>query len=128
MNRLEQFKKRQREDAARVQQELGGVFAGGAPQGLFGGDLGVEGGNDADDELEEDDFVEDYEPEMSPAPVDLRALHLEERKLPIVTEDDYLRELVSCIASMFRKADAPVCVETQHHLGYIRAQAAHLQE
>jgi hypothetical protein len=95
MNRLEQFKKRQREDAAKVQQELGGVFAGGAPQGVYGGDLHMEGGNEADDELDEDDFVEDYDPEMSPAPADLRALHLEERKLPIVTEDDYLREIVS---------------------------------
>lgn len=95
MNRLEQFKKRQREDAARVQAELGGVFAAGAPSGVFAGDMQLNGGNEADDELDEDDVVEEYEAEMSPVPVDLRALHLEERKLPIVTEDDYLREIVS---------------------------------
>lgn len=95
MNRLEQFKKRQREDAARVQAELGGVLVNTADQQVFGGDMHADGGDEADDEMDEEDFVEEYDQAMSPVPVDLRSLHLEERKLPIVTEDDYLRELVS---------------------------------
>lgn len=95
MNRLEQFKKRQREDAAKVQAELGGVFANLTDQKAFGGDMHADAGDEADDEMDEEDFVEEYDRAMSPVPVDLRALHLEERKLPIVTEDDYLRELVS---------------------------------
>ena len=94
-NRLEQFKKRQREDAARVQAELGGVFANQSTGDAFGGDIQAEGADDADDEMDEDDFVEEYDPCMSPVPVNLRAIHMDDRTLPIVTEEDCMRELVS---------------------------------
>jgi len=52
---------------------------------------------DADDEAdaEEDDFVEDYDPEMSPKPLDPRKMVLEERKLPIISEEDYISNIVS---------------------------------
>lgn len=97
MNRLEQFKKRQREDAAKLQAELGGVLVNRkADADNFGGDMHAEVGEaeDADDEADEDDYVEEYDPDMSPAPVDLRTMMLEERRLPIVDEEDELRALV----------------------------------
>jgi hypothetical protein len=96
-NRLEQFKKRQREDAAKVQAEMGGVLVNqnNEPQ-AFGGDIRAEVGiaDDADDEADEDDYIEEYDPEMSPEPADPRTMHLDERRLPIVTEEDEWRALV----------------------------------
>ena len=97
MNRLEQFKKRQREDAAKVQAELGGVIVNRkADADNFGGDMhaDVGEGEEADDEADEDDWVEEYEGNMSPPPADLRTMQLEERRLPIVDEEDELRALV----------------------------------
>ena len=87
MNRLEQFKKRQREDAAKVQAELGGVIVNRKSDAdNFGGDMHADVGEveDADDEADEEDYVEEYDSEMSPGPVDIRAMQLEERRLPIV--------------------------------------------
>ena len=101
-NRLEQFKRRQREDAAKVQAELGGVIVNAQPDNdTFGGDMHAEVGipDDADDEADEDDFVEEYDPEMSPAPADPRTMQLEERRLPIVDEEDELRAVVSCTST-----------------------------
>jgi hypothetical protein len=84
-NRLEQFKKRQREDAAKAQAEMGGVVELMEVTDGFGGDMHAEGAEDdfADDE---DDFVEEYAPEMSPEPVDMYKLTPDERRLPVVTE------------------------------------------
>lgn len=98
-NRLEQFKKRQREDAAKHHAELSDQIAKKAEDN-FGGDMHAEvalpdldtAGEDADDE---DDFVEDYDPEMSPKPADVRLMQLEERRLPIIEEEDDLRAIVS---------------------------------
>ena len=98
MNRLEQFKKRQREDAAKVQQELGGtVLTSQTDANAFGGDMHAEVGipDDADDEMDEDDYVEEYDPEMSPKPLDQRTMQFEERRLPIIDEEDNLRAIVS---------------------------------
>ena len=60
-NRLEQFKRRQREDAAKVQAELGGVLV--SNENAFGGDIHADagpvptGGDEADDEEEDEDEV-----------------------------------------------------------------------
>ena len=116
MNRLEQFKKRQREDAAKVQAELGGVIVNRKSEAdNFGGDMHADIGDaeDADDEADEDDYVEEYDPEMSPAPVDLRTMQLEERRLPIVDEEDELRALVGAVpmasaSSLFQSSSLPV--------------------
>ena len=99
-NRLEQFKKRQREDAAKVQAELGAsIVTAQTDANAFGGDMHADVGNpdDADDEMDEDDFIEEYDPEMSPAPLDPREMQFEERRLPIIDEGDNLRSIVSCI-------------------------------
>lgn len=97
-NRLEQFKRRQREDAAKVQAELGGVLV--SNENAFGGDIHADagavptGGDEADDEEEdEDDYVEDYDREMSPPIAEPRTMGLDERRLPIVNEEDELRAL-----------------------------------
>lgn len=50
---------------------------------------------DADDEVDEDDWVEEYDTEMSPGPVDVRNMTLEERKCPIIEEEDHVRAIVS---------------------------------
>ncbi|OWZ60198.1 cactin [Cryptococcus neoformans c45] len=97
-NRLEQFKRRQREDAAKVQAELGGVLV--SNENAFGGDIHADagpvptGGDEADDEEEdEDDYIEDYDREMSPSIAEPRTMGLDERRLPIVNEEDELRAL-----------------------------------
>lgn len=96
-NRLEQFKKRQREDAARVQAEMGVALVGQTQGSAFEGELQAQGGDDADDEMDEDDLVEEYDPSMSPKPLALREIHMDDRRLPIITEDEYLRDLVSFV-------------------------------
>lgn len=79
---------------------MGGVLVNqnNEPQ-AFGGDIHAEVGiaDDADDEADEDDYIEEYDPEMSPEPADPRTMHLDERRLPIVTEEDEWRALVSAI-------------------------------
>ena len=80
-----------------MQAELGGVIVNrNADADNFGGDMHADVGDaeDADDEADEEDFVEEYDPEMSPGPVDPRTMMLEERRLPIVDEEDELRALV----------------------------------
>lgn len=94
-NRLEQFKKRQREDAAKAQAEMGGVLDETEDDGAFGGDMHA-GGVEADvedDEDDEDDFIESYRPEMSPEPVDTAKMTPDDRRLPFVLEEDELRAL-----------------------------------
>ncbi len=99
-NRLEQFKKRQREDAAKVQAELGGVIVKKSDD--FGGDIHAEGGDVEDDEEEEedeDDYVEEYKREMSPELWEPKELAMDERRLPIVNEEDDLRAMVCRLIS-----------------------------
>jgi hypothetical protein len=84
-NRLEQFKKRQREDAAMAQAEMGGVVESTDGADGFGGDMHAVGD---DDEADENDVVEEYAPEMSPPPVDMYRLTPNERRLPVVSAAD----------------------------------------
>lgn len=109
-NRLEQFKKRQREDAAKIQAEMAdavsaeaGVAAAAAAP--FGGDMHaeVDVADTADIHEDEEDYVEDYEPEMSPEPADPRTMHFDDRRLPIVNEEEILRQLVSLHLTTFAR-------------------------
>ena len=96
-NRLEQFKKRQREEAAKQQQELGNKIVAQGEAATFGGDMHADGGegeeyeDDADDE---DDFIEDYSRSMSPGPVELKTLAQEDRRLPVISEAAFKRDVV----------------------------------
>jgi hypothetical protein len=109
-NRLEQFKKRQREDAAKVQAELGGTMASKAEDN-FGGDMRAELGQaeEIDDEADEDDWVEAYQPEMSPSPADPKTMVLDDRRLPIVPEEDFFRTVFE--ASLARPSAADLEAE-----------------
>ncbi|WVQ83197.1 hypothetical protein IAT38_005336 [Cryptococcus sp. DSM 104549] len=96
-NRLEQFKRRQREDAAKYQAELGGVIVNSANR-QFGGDMHADAGETVEieegaEDDDEDDYVEPYSKDMSPEPADPRTMQLDERRLPIVDEEDELRAL-----------------------------------
>lgn len=91
-NRLEQLRHRQREAALKVQEELGGTLAHQAGQE---GGMEEMAGLEQDQEDGEAEELEEYEPEMSPEPVDPRRLPDNDSKLPIVNEEDALRALVS---------------------------------
>lgn len=94
-NRLELFKKRQREDAARAQADL----ADG------------EEGEDVEEayEADEEDYVEPYERDMSPVPMDLDAVVRDADlcHLPIVDEADMLRSLYEARHTISNKAYMP---------------------
>lgn len=69
-------------------------------ENVFGGDICVDvgfvliGGDEVDDEEEdEDDYIEDYDCEMSLFIVEFRIMGLDERRLFIVNEEDEFRVL-----------------------------------
>lgn len=112
-NRLEQFKKRQRDDALKATES--GHRPAAEKQVTFGGDMQAEAGEyddednqDADDEVDEDDWVEEYEPEMSPGPVETRDMTLDDRRLPIIDEEDHTRAIVSCLLHALITSDLAV--------------------
>ena len=90
-NRLEQLRKRQRDEALQAQEEL---LAGVAKSAAKGEKRVVPEpdvvGNTADPSEE----VEEYDRSMSPPLLDIRRLPYEERQIDIVTELEDLRNLV----------------------------------
>jgi len=96
-NRLEQFKKRQREEAAKQQQELGNKMVAQGETSAFGGDIHADGDGEGyeDDADDEDDIIEDYSRSMSPGVVDVRDLAQEDRRLQVLTEAEFKRSIVS---------------------------------
>lgn len=93
-NRLELFKKRQREDAAKAQADL------------------AEPAQEVEDEAyeaDEEDYVEPYDRDMSPAPLDMAAVQRDEVlcHLPIVEEADLLRDLYTARHTISAKAYMP---------------------
>lgn len=102
-NRLEQFRKRQRDDAEKAAAVHRPGRSGGQEDDA-GADADVEPDDDDEEEEEEeevnedeDDFVEEYNPEMSPAPVEVGKMSLEDRRLPVIGEDDLLRSIVRSV-------------------------------
>jgi hypothetical protein len=97
-NRLEQLRKRQRDEALQAQEELLEGVANIASQGMFRPpptETGV--GQQAVDEI-----VEPYERGMSPDLVDITRLPHEERQVDIVLESDDNASLV-CSVNMSRR-------------------------
>ena len=96
-NRLEQLRHRQREQALKVQEELGGTLANeGTTSGVYGGDMRAEAvEEDAEEEEVAEEVGEPYDREMSPELLEPKKLPFEDRALPIVNEEDDLRALVS---------------------------------
>ncbi|KZT41098.1 hypothetical protein SISSUDRAFT_1059665 [Sistotremastrum suecicum HHB10207 ss-3] len=86
-NRLEQLRKKQRDEALQAQQEL---LAGVQPDA----DMDVEGQADEDVPMEEmdGDYVE-YRPDMSPPPIPATKLALDDRELEVISEKAYWKDL-----------------------------------
>ena len=101
-NRLEQLRKRQRDEAMVAQEEL---LAGNTKKPLaraWGGDMhavAIQEVKNAKDDGE--DAQETYGRFMSPAPIDLKRLSYEDRQLPIISEEEDIRMLVSVSNSGF---------------------------
>jgi hypothetical protein len=103
-NRLEQLRQRQREQALKVQEELGGTLAGegmdDAAIARQAAELAAEEMDLGDDIDGSDEVIEPYDRAMSPEAVEGNKLAYEDRTLPIVDEEEDLRALVS-ICSLF---------------------------
>jgi hypothetical protein len=90
-NRLEQLRKRQRDEALHAQEELLAGVARSAAQGLKDENY-VAPVTTAEADMHED--MEPYDRSMSPPLIDIRKLTEDEREIDIVTELDDLRALV----------------------------------
>ncbi|CAL1700554.1 unnamed protein product [Somion occarium] len=114
-NRLEQLRKRQRDEALQAQEEL---LAGVAKSAARGDRRGVMPEVDGSgQEAVPPEEVEPYDGSMSPTLLDIRKLPYEERQIDIVTELEDLRELMrqrrSVAASRFvpKTQQAPIEVQ-----------------
>ena len=101
-NRLEQLRKRQRDEAAKAQRELLGGTKPPIPDAWV---------NEAREAVqkpavvdEDEDALEEYERDMSPELLDPKKLSYEDRQLSVVDPHVDLQALVSllCIQSRFR--------------------------
>ncbi|RPD67112.1 hypothetical protein L226DRAFT_608358 [Lentinus tigrinus ALCF2SS1-7] len=88
-NRLEQLRKRQRDEALQAQEEL---LAGVAKSAQRGDVRGVAPPDTAEQNAAEE--VEPYDRSMSPPLIDIRKLHHEERQIDILTTIEDLRYLM----------------------------------
>jgi len=124
-NRLEQFKKRQREEAAKQQQELGSKMVAQGETSAFGGDIHADGDGEGyeDDADDEDDIIEDYSRSMSPGVVDVKDLAQEDRRLQVLTEAEFKRSIVSPLPGRNgKKADQAVQSTSSSRRIVIRTQ------
>ncbi|TDL29445.1 hypothetical protein BD410DRAFT_779844 [Rickenella mellea] len=111
-NRLEQLRKRQRDEAFQAQEELLAGVAKNASKG-WGGDLRVEAVSSAELELvEPEEDVEKYDRSMSPGLLDIRRLHYEERQVQILTEEEDLRALMELRRNVAVSRFVPKAVAT----------------
>ncbi|KAG2370057.1 mid region of cactin-domain-containing protein [Suillus spraguei] len=90
-NRLEQLRKRQRDEALHAQEELLAGVARSAAQGLKDANY-VAPTTTTEPDAQED--MEPYDRSMSPTLIDIRKLTEDEREIDIVTELDDLRALL----------------------------------
>ena len=106
-NRLEQFKKRQRDDAvkatetaSRIKMEEAAAAAAAEAEGVL----------PEQEDVDEDDWVEEYEPEMSPEPVDITQMTLDDRRSRVVDEMEHVRAIVRLLCLLTAtQADRQVC-------------------
>lgn len=92
MNRLEQLRKRQRDEALQAQEELLAGVSRAAKH--------AEAAEQADVEMAAaEETVEPYDRSMSPVPFDLSALHLDERQIETIDELTDRAALVRCYPS-----------------------------
>lgn len=101
-NRLEQLRKRQRDEALQAQEELlAGVATKGTQSRHWGGDVRAE--IDADGEVDKTsaplEEVEAYDRSMSPALLDITKLPYEEREADILSAEEDRKALASTCPS-----------------------------
>ncbi|GMK59549.1 hypothetical protein CspeluHIS016_0801550 [Cutaneotrichosporon spelunceum] len=134
-NRLELFRKRQRDEAAKAHVDLGESDDEG--EGESDLDPGWEGEEEVEEEVEEDDKVEAYDPAMSPRPVDVARLG-DDARLPTLTHADYLAALFAARRKVSSETFAPKppqqevedtdAATERHWRARIAAESAHLDE
>jgi hypothetical protein len=95
-NRLEQLRKRQRDEALQAQEELLAGVAKSA-SGKYGTDVPAVEIEAVQEEVVPVDEIEPYDRSMSPGLLDITKLHAEERQIDILTEEEDRRALVSSI-------------------------------
>ena len=96
-NRLEQLRKRQRDEALQAQEEL---LAGVVKSAARGDHRAIPEVDAAHQEAAAKEDIEPYDRSMSPALLDIRRLPYEERQIDIVTEMEDLRSIVSAHISL----------------------------
>lgn len=100
-NRLEQLRKRQRDEAIMAQQELLSGSSKEPPARTWGGDMRAVAVQEADDsKVGVVGAPEAYHRSMSPAPIDIKRLSYEDRQLPVVSEKEDKDNLVSDVSSV----------------------------
>ena len=106
-NRLEQLRKRQRDEALLAQEELLRSGASSAANARnWGGDMHAEAVavEKDDNAMEVEEKIEPYERGMSPALIiDISALHPDEREIEILDELEDRKQLVGCNSSSVHK-------------------------
>lgn len=93
-NRLEQLRKRQRDEAFHAQKELLAGVSDAVPTKTWGGDMRIESVPEAGVVSEEGEPVEEYSRDMSPDLMDVNRLSYEDRQIAIINEADNWKELV----------------------------------
>lgn len=93
-NRLEQLRKRQRDEALQAQEELLAGVAQSAVRGMVDSRVIVPAGAQSDLEIATE-YVEPYDRAMSPSLVDITKIRSDEREVDILNEKDEMRALVS---------------------------------
>ncbi|KAG8713184.1 hypothetical protein FRC11_013022 [Ceratobasidium sp. 423] len=97
-NRLEQLRKRQRDEAFQAQSEL--LAAATSRNKTFGGDIHADAGKDVEEPaVKEQDDTEPYERGMSPELIDIGKLPYEERQVEMI-------DVVEDLAQLFTKRRA----------------------
>lgn len=126
-NRLEQLRKRQRDEAFQAQSEL--LAAAASRTTTFGGDMHAGAGMDVDEpepETKEKEDVEPYERGMSPELIDISKLPYEERQVEIIDVIEDLVQLVRCFfwtrCAGANTHSCEVRQTTHNHVYAVRAQ------
>jgi hypothetical protein len=95
-NRLEQLRKRQRDEALQAQEELLAGVAKSASK-KYGTDIPAVPTEAVQEEVVPVEEIEPYDRSMSPGLLDITRLPAEERQIDILTEEEDRRALVSTI-------------------------------
>lgn len=93
-NRLEQLRKRQRDEALQAQEELLAGVSQSVVRGMVDTRVIVSTGAQGDSEVSTE-HVEPYDRSMSPSLIDITKLSPDEREFDIVTERHEMQALVS---------------------------------